>query len=145
MDAPLFLFHAFHVLHTPLQVPKAYLARAAALAAPHKFDDRQRWTYAAMALYMDDTVGELVAALTDRGMWARTLLAFAADNGGPIYEPGAANNHPLKGGKYSDWEGGVRVSAFLAGGVVPLGRRGEAFDGLMSVADWYATFCTLAG
>ena len=108
-SSPLFLFHAFHVVHTPLQVPRAYLAKVAAAAAPYRFDDANRQRYAAMVRYMDDTIGELTTALRARGMWANTVLAFSADNGGPIYEPGAANNHPLKGGKYSDWEGGLRV------------------------------------
>ena len=58
-----------------------------------------------MVRYMDDAVGEFIGALQRKQMWAQTLFAFAADNGGPIYEPGAANNHPLKGGKFSDWEG----------------------------------------
>ena len=59
--------------------------------------------------------------------------------GGPIYRPGGANNHPLKGGKYSDWEGGVRANAFLAGGALPPAAAGRAYDGLFSVADWFAT------
>ena len=48
---PLFLFHAFHALHTPLQVPRHYLAAAAAAAAPFHFDDESRWTYSALARY----------------------------------------------------------------------------------------------
>mmetsp|Transcript_17250 Transcript_17250/g.55488 ORF Transcript_17250/g.55488 Transcript_17250/m.55488 type:complete len:359 (+) Transcript_17250:348-1424(+) len=94
---------------------------------------------------MDDTVAALVGALKERGMWSSTLFAFASDNGGPIYRPGGANNHPLKGGKYSDWEGGVRANAFLAGGALPPAAAGKAYDGLFSVADWYSTFCELAG
>ena len=36
----------------------------------------------------------------------RLNTVFVGDNGGAIYKPGSGNNHPLKGGKYSDWEGG---------------------------------------
>ena len=82
-----------------------------------------------MVLYMDDAIGEFVAALQHKQMWEQTLFGFMSDNGrfvhrlpnlprrdypqlprfiaagGPVYQPGAANNHPLKGGKFSDWEG----------------------------------------
>jgi arylsulfatase I/J len=105
---PLFLVHAFHSVHTPLQAPRAYLARVAALAAPFVFDDLNRQRYHAMVLYMDDAVGEFVAALRRKQLWEETLFAFMSDNGGPVYQPGAANNHPLKGGKFSDWEGAAR-------------------------------------
>ena len=48
-------------------------------------------------------------------MYDNTLIIFTTDNGGPIYEPGAASNHPLRGSKYNDWEGGVRTNAFVSG------------------------------
>eukprot|EP00927_Polykrikos_kofoidii_P005344 TRINITY_DN12113_c0_g1_i6.p1 TRINITY_DN12113_c0_g1~~TRINITY_DN12113_c0_g1_i6.p1 ORF type:complete len:705 (+),score=91.57 TRINITY_DN12113_c0_g1_i6:65-2116(+) len=145
---PLFLFHAFHLLHTPLQVPKTYLDRIDELVSKafgRPFDSVNRRLYAAMVLYMDDVVGELVDALKTKDMWNSTLLIFLADNGGPLYEPGAANNHPLKGGKYNDFEGGVRSNAFVSGGFIPVDRRGSRFDGVVSIADWYGTLCEIAG
>ena len=81
------------------------------------------------------------------------MFVFSADNGGPAYwsiDPswnggGGANNWPLKGSKGSNWEGGVRVVAFAAGGALPAARRGQKEEGNMHIADWYATFCELAG
>ena len=144
--APLFLVHATRLVHTPLQVPKYWLGRVDALAAPAAFDDAGRRTYAAMVLMLDAIVGELVGAIKAKpGMWDKTLVGFASDNGGPIYRPGSGNNHPLKGGKFNSYEGGVRVLAFVSGGFVPPARRGAALSHLFSVADWYGTFATLAG
>ena len=45
----------------------------------------------------------------------------------------------------SDWEGGIRTAAFISGGLIPPTRRGGVFEGVVSIADWYATFCELAG
>ena len=145
---PLFLFYSFHLLHTPLQVPQRYVRAAdarVAAAGGAPFDSQGRRLYAAMTLFLDEVVGDLVAALRARGMWDDTLLVFLSDNGGPVYYPGAASNYPLRGGKYSDFDGGVRTAAFLAGGAVPPAKRGTAFDGVVSIADWMATLCELAG
>merc|ERR1712048_1266885 len=107
---------------------------------------QNRMLYAAMTLYMDDTVDELTKAIQDKpNMWENTLVVFTADNGGPIYEPGSANNHPLKGGKYSDWEGGVRTNTFLSGGFIPRHLRKTRHLHIVSIADWYGTLCKLAG
>ena len=78
-------------------------------------------------------------------MWENAFVAFASDNGGPLYLPGSANNHPHKGGKYSDWEGGLRTVAAVSGGVVPAARRGAAYKRVVAVADWYGMFLNLAG
>jgi len=145
---PLFLFYAFHLLHTPLQMPQSYLDRLDWLVKKRggrKIETQNRRYYAAMTLYLDDMVGKVVAALKAKHMYDDTLIVFTADNGGPIYEPGSANNWPLKGGKYSDWEGGIRTNAFVSGGWVPEWRRGKKFDGVISIADWYATLSTIAG
>merc|ERR1719228_1220568 len=90
-------------------------------------------------------------------MWNNTILLFTSDNGGALYpDPnnnpsmfGGANNFPLRGGKTSDWEGGHRAIAFLAGGVVETQAGnttlGKSLDGIISIADWYTTFAMLAG
>ncbi len=67
------------------------------------------------------------------------------DNGGPEGDGYGGNNWPLRGGKSSNWEGGVRVNAFVTGGAVPPAQRGTRRQGLIGIEDWYTTFCALAG
>jgi arylsulfatase B len=97
----------------------------------------------AMVNFVDDRLGDAIAALKARGMWDNTVVAVAADNGGPI--SGGANNFGLRGGKFSNWEGGIRVNGFVGGGAVPPAARGTTYPGLMTLWDWYATFAALAG
>ena len=92
---------------------------------------------------MDDIIGEMTNALKKKNMWGNLLFFIIADNGGPLSE--GANNYPLKGGKMTDWQGGVRVNALVAGGFLPTQMRGQKTDGYIHIADWYATFCAIAG
>eukprot|EP00940_MAST-03C_sp_MAST-3C-sp2_P003551 g3551.t1 len=126
---PFFLFYAFHLLHTPLQVPESYLKRIDKIVK-EPFDSQNRRLYAAMVLYMDEAVGALVNALQVANLYEDTLIVFVADNGGPIYEPGSANNYPLRGGKYNDFQGGVKTNAFVSGGFIPEDSRGTTYDGV---------------
>ena len=48
----------------------------------------------------------------------------------------AGSNHPLRGGKSTNWEGGVRVPTFVSGGALPVAMRGASLDGLVHVSDW---------
>merc|ERR1712232_352738 len=56
-----------------------------------------------------------------------------------------ASNYPLRGGKYSLFEGGIRSNSFVSGGFLPKAVRGTTSHGLMHITDWYATYCRLAG
>ena len=136
---PMFLYYAPHIVHTPLEVPDRF-------ADMYSFiDDHDRQYYHAMTKYLDNVVGELVSTLQQKGLWDNLLFVVSSDNGGPVYPGGGANNYPLKGGKHSDWQGGIRVNGFVSGGYLPEKMRGHKTSGYIHIADWYATFCNLAG
>jgi arylsulfatase A-like enzyme len=74
-------------------------------------------TYAAMIASVDESVGRILATLEESGLAENTLVIFSSDNGGVggyasmglKNKPGVTNNGPLKGGKGTYYEGGVRV------------------------------------
>ena len=138
-SSPLFLYYAPHIVHAPLEVPDEYLKKFDFI------DDKVRQTYHAMVNYLDDVVGELVDALKKKGLWDNLLFVASSDNGGPEYRGGGANNYPLKGSKTTGWQGGIRVNAFVSGGFLPEKMRGKKTEGYIHLADWYGTFCGLAG
>lgn len=145
-DSPLFMYFAPHSVHEPYEIPQQYLD-SFSKAGGGPFDnstaeDTMRMTYHAMAKFLDDAIANLTGALKSKGMWENTLVLFASDNGGPIYAGG--NNYPLRGGKYSEFEGGVRVVAFASGGYLPTSVQGTKHSGLACLADIYTTVCSLA-
>lgn len=54
-------------------------------------------------------------------------------------------SYPLRGGKASNWQGGIRVNSWVSGGALPAAMRGKKLEGLTCVWDIYATFAHLAG
>ena len=105
-STPLFLYYAPHIAHRPLQVPDRYAQKFSFI------DDQNRQYYHAMIEYLDEVVGNVTKALKQHNLWNNLLFVTSADNGGPL---GSANNYPMKGGKFSDWQGGIRVNAFVSG------------------------------
>ena len=72
-------------------------------------------------------------------------MVFSSDNGGREDNEFGGNNYPLRGMKFTDFEGGVRVASFVSGGLVPSKRRGSIEPSLIHITDWYSTFSYLAG
>lgn len=137
--APLFLFLSLQDPHAPIQTPPRFENLYS-----HPNALRNRWS--GMVSAIDETVANVTSALRDARLWARTLFIFASDNGSPVCGWGAAgSNAPLRGGKGTDWEGGVRTPALVSGGWLPRPRRGLRLSGLVHIADLYATFCAVAG
>lgn len=56
---------------------------------------------------LDDNIGRVLEALKSQKLVENTVVVFLSDNGGSPLT--GANNSPLTGGKYSLWEGGIRV------------------------------------
>lgn len=67
-------------------------------------------TYAAMIESVDESVGRLVTALKNKGVYENTLIVFYSDNG-PLTDKFVKT--PYRGGKNSTYEGGVRMPAAL--------------------------------
>eukprot|EP00756_Hemistasia_phaeocysticola_P054128 Hpha_TRINITY_DN30070_c0_g1::TRINITY_DN30070_c0_g1_i1::g.21442::m.21442/K12375/ARSI_J; arylsulfatase I/J len=133
---PLFLFWATHGIHGPLECPDATLDKFVDVV-PYK----QRRMYAALTNHIDTLIGNAVSALHSAKLYDETLIVLSSDNGGDS----SANNWPLRGAKFSNWEGGIHVPAFVSGGAVPESRRGTQWTGIAALWDIYATFCGVAG
>lgn len=130
---PLFLYYAMHLLHSPLCVPPNYLAKFDFIT-----DNEDRKYVAAMINYLDDVVGRVEDTLKAAGLWNNTLMVWSSDNGAAIeLGTGAKSAYPLKGGYYTNWEGGIRTAGFVNGGIVPDVVRGTVTDGYIHLADWY--------
>ena len=108
----------------------------------------------AMLAALDDAVGNVTAALKRTGMYDSSIILFTSDNGGavadgepqaPNGQAGAMNNYPLRGGKGGYFEGGVRSAAFIHSPALLPGSAGTVDSGLISIADWWATFAIAAG
>lgn len=132
---PLFLYVPFNAVHAPHQVPEKYMEPYAHLKGDRKI-------YAGMLAAMDEAVGQIAAAIDAKGMRPNTLFLFSSDNGGPA--PGrVTSNGPLRAGKATLYEGGVRVPAFATweGHIKP----GTVVDAPLHIVDWYPTLLKLAG
>lgn len=138
-SAPLFMYYALHNTHGPFQATPEFLAEYPDVTFP------TQKAYYAMVSTVDSSVRNVTDALKAAGLWNNTLLVWATDNGAPIAEGGS--NYPLRGGKTSNWEGGVKTPAFVNGGLLPANRRGLTLGNgsYMHIVDLYATFLARAG
>ena len=132
---PLFLYVPFNAVHAPHQVPAKY-------TEPYKHLKEPRRTYAGMLAALDEAVGQVLAALDEKGMRKDTLIIFSSDNGGP--QPGrVTDNGPFRAGKGTLYEGGVRVAACAAW--EDRIKPGSVVSAPLHIADWYPTLLKLAG
>ena len=101
---PFYLQVAFNAPHIPLAAPPE-------LVAKHKAAGEKASVYRAVLESMDLGVGRILDTLESEGLRANTLVIFLSDNGGAVRNGG--NNAPLRGGKDTVWEGGIRTPALV--------------------------------
>lgn len=132
---PFFLYLAYNAPHAPLQATPKYLDRF------NHIKDKKRKTYAAMVSAVDDGVGAILDQLEASGISNNTMVFFLSDNGGP-YKKNASNNSPLREGKGSLYEGGIRVPfAMQWPGKI---KGGQVYDKPVISLDIFATAAAYA-
>lgn len=111
-DRPFLLYLAHSMPHVPLYVSDKYQGKTS------------RGTFGDVIEEIDWSVGQVLAALAKHKLDERTLVIFTSDNGPWLsYGDHAGSAGPLREGKGTSWEGGVR-EPFAArwSGVIPAGR-----------------------
>jgi arylsulfatase A-like enzyme len=144
-DRPFFCYLPFNAVHGPLRNAD----RPVDSARPDwlEYYERKgvaqpRRDYNAVMSHADARVGDLRNTLRELGLEERTLIIYLSDNGG-ILHTYPSNNGPLRGGKGSTYEGGIRVPAVMQWtGVIPAGSVTHA-DAVHF--DIYSTILDAAG
>lgn len=96
-----------------------------------------------MVTELDYGVGNVTNAFKAAGQWANTVLFLVSDNGAQLDH---GYNSPLRGGKHTFFEGGVRVACFISSPLIPEARQGTVWTGMAHSSDWYLTvFVGMAG
>jgi arylsulfatase A-like enzyme len=139
-EEPFFLYYAFHQPHVP-RVPGPRFAGTTGLGPRGD-----------VIAEMDWCAGELLDALTRLGLDENTIVIFSSDNG-PVLDDGyddkaaelVGEHHPagpLRGGKYSMFDGGTRVPFILRWtGTVEPGHS----EAIVSHVDFLASFAGMVG
>ncbi len=117
---PFFLYYSPFAVHTPIQAINELLP---------KYENKLEWNgqnnaeYATMVENLDTQIGRLIAHLEKTGKLGNTFILFVSDNGGHYR---ITKQWPLRSGKGSYYEGGIRVPMFAYWeGKIPKGRSAD--------------------
>ena len=131
-DKPFYLYFAHNAVHTPIHPGAAFAGKS------------QNGRFGDWVEEVDWSVGQVLDALRSQGLEKDTLVVFTSDNGPWLIrgvDGGSAG--PLRGGKGSTWEGGVREPTIAWWpGHVPANSVNDAVAGTI---DLLPTFVSLAG
>lgn len=138
-NQPFYMNYWMFSVHTPFDAKKTLIEYYRGRMDPE--NPQRSPTYAAMVHSMDDAVGTLLDAVDRTGIADRTVIIFASDNGGNMYGSldgtVPTSNFPLRGGKATLFEGGIRVPCVVVWpGVTKPGSRS---DEMIQSTDFYPT------
>lgn len=140
---PFFLNYWMFSVHAPFDAKQSLIDAYRKKVDPK--DPQRSPTYAAMVESMDDAVGSLLDTLDRLKLADNTIIIFASDNGGNMYNEvdgtTATSNFPLRGGKATMYEGGVRGPAIVVqpGAIEP----DSTSDEIIQSSDFYPTLLEL--
>lgn len=122
-EQPFFLYLPHSMVHVPIFVSERFAGHTG------------MGLFADVVAEVDWSVGEVLATLARCGLDERTLVIFTSDNGPWLsYGDHAGSAGPLREGKGTSWEGGVRVPTIARWpGKVPAGRTCDAFAATIDI------------
>lgn len=133
-DRPFFLFLSHYAVHRPHEGKKELVEK---YRERFGAENEERAVYAAMIESLDQSTGRLVRTLRDQGILDETLIVFTSDNGPTNVSP----PRPLRAGKGTLYEGGIRVPLIAAGPEI----SSRTIDTPVIGHDLPATILSLAG
>jgi uncharacterized sulfatase len=142
---PWFAFVSHFSPHTKLEAPEALIAKHVARGFKRSANDEGSSTerpianYLAMLEHLDNEVGRLLAKLDELNLSDNTLVIFTSDNGGLSR---VTNNAPLREGKGSPYEGGIRVPLIVRWPAKV--KAGSECEVPVHTVDFYPTFIQVA-
>ncbi len=139
---PFYLNFCHYAVHAPLQGKQALTDEAADRPGAH---GQSNTVYAAMLKSVDESVGRIVQKLQELRLTGRTVIVFTSDNGGAVHfgQPPATSNWPLRNGKGTAYEGGLRVPLIIK--MPGVTRAGSVCDSPVITMDFFPTLLELAG
>jgi arylsulfatase A-like enzyme len=144
---PFFLYLPHFGVHAPHEAKQELIDRFKSKPPAGGHRDP---TYAAMIASVDESVGRVLATLDKLGLAENTLVIFSSDNGGVggyrsvgLDKNGVTDNAPLKGGKGTLAEGGIRIPyIFRWKGII---KPGQTSATPINSVDLYPSLLELAG
>lgn len=141
-DKPFFMNYWQFSVHGPFDAKASLIEKYRKKIDPKS--TQKSATYAAMVHSLDDAIGSLLDTIDKKGITGNTVIIFIADNGGNEYSKIEADgnaaptdNAPLRGGKASMYEGGIRVPCIVVWPGVT--RPGSRSDQIIQASDFYPT------
>ena len=141
-DHPFYLNFCHYAVHAPLMGKQELIDAAADQPGA---DGQNNAVYSAMVSSVDESVGRILKKLAELHLTENTLVIFTSDNGGAVHfgKPPATSNLPLRNGKGSAYEGGLRVPLLVK--IPGLTTAGRVCDTPVITMDFFPTLLELAG
>lgn len=139
---PFFCYVSHHSVHRPVIARPEVASELGQHIAPNAQQASAK--YAAMVNELDESVGRIMQTLDALDLSNETLLIFTSDNGGFMGDAkdDGTSNSPLRAGKGTNFEGGVRVPTIVRlPGVTTAGS--VCHEPIIS-NDFFATFADVA-
>lgn len=140
-DSSFFLYLPFYTVHTPWEGRSDLVKKYEKKIGTNNDSIVRDPQFLAMIESLDQNIGKVLDAITSNQLDEKTLIIFTSDNGGLNVEKNnqvfGSYNKPLRGGKATHYEGGLRVPTIIRWtGMIPSGWES---DEMIISTDFYPT------